>query len=70
MGKLLIIIGIILIVAGIIVTYSDRIPFIGRLPGDISIKKDNYNFYFPITTSIILSIVISLILYLINRWRQ
>ncbi len=70
MGKLLIIIGIIIIVAGIIVTYSDRIPFIGRLPGDISIKKDNYNFYFPITTSIILSIVISLILYLINRWRQ
>jgi hypothetical protein len=69
-GKILIIIGFILIVVGIIVTFSDRIPFIGKLPGDISIEKENFRFYFPIATSIILSIVISLLLYFINRWRQ
>lgn len=70
MGKILIIIGFILIVAGILVTYSDRIPFIGKLPGDITIEKENFRFYFPITTSILLSVLISLALYLINRWRQ
>ena len=70
MGKILIIIGFILIVVGLIVTYSDRIPFIGRLPGDISVERENFRFYFPLTTSILISIVISLVLYLINRWRQ
>ncbi len=70
MGKILIIIGFILIVAGILITYSDRIPFIGKLPGDITIEKENFRFYFPITTSILLSVLISLALYLINRWRQ
>jgi Protein of unknown function (DUF2905). len=69
-GKILIIIGFILIVAGILITYSDRIPFIGKLPGDITIEKENFRFYFPITTSILLSVLISLALYLINRWRQ
>lgn len=70
MGKILIIIGIVLVIAGILVTYSDRIPFIGKLPGDILIEKGNSRFYFPLTTSILISIIISLILYFVNRWRQ
>jgi uncharacterized protein HemY len=70
MGKLLILLGIIIILVGVIVTYSDRIPFIGKLPGDITIEKENFKFYFPLTTSILISIVLSLVLYFINRWRQ
>ena len=70
MGKILIIIGFILIVIGIIVSYSDRIPFLGKLPGDIAIEKGNFRFYFPIATSIVLSVIFSLLLYFINRWRQ
>jgi hypothetical protein len=52
-GKILIIGGIILIAAGFLFFFSDKIPFIGRLPGDIIIKKKNFTFYFPIVTSII-----------------
>jgi hypothetical protein len=70
MGKLLIIIGSILLIAGIIITYAGRIPFLGKLPGDIKIEKENFSLYFPITTSILVSILISLIIYLINRWRN
>jgi cell division protein FtsW (lipid II flippase) len=70
MGKLLIIIGIVFIVAGIIVMYSDKIPYLGKLPGDIQVERENFRFYFPVMTSIILSILISLILYFINRWKN
>ena len=70
MGRILIIAGIVFILAGLIVAYSDRIPFLGKLPGDIRIEKDTFSFYFPITTSILVSIVLSLLIYLINRWKQ
>jgi len=61
-GKLLIFLGIVLIVAGLFIS------FVGRLPGDIYIKKENFTFYFPITTSIVLSIVLSFLLYLFSRF--
>ncbi len=70
MGKILIIAGVILIVLGVLVTFSSRIPFIGKLPGDFSFEKDNFKFYFPLTSSIIISIIVSVILYFINRMRQ
>lgn len=70
MGKLLIIVGIVCIVAGLLITYGPRVPFLGKLPGDISIEKENFKFYFPITTSILISIILSLILYLINRFKN
>ncbi len=66
-GKILIITGIILIVIGIILNISGKIPFIGRLPGDIYIKKDNFSFYFPITTCIIISIVLTLIFSIFKK---
>lgn len=69
-GKLLIITGLIIFAIGILISFSDKIPFFGKLPGDIEIKKENFTFYFPIVTSIILSIIISLILYLINKFRN
>ena len=70
MGKLLIIVGIISIIAGLLITYADKVPFLGKLPGDIVIEKENFKFYFPITTSILVSIIISLLLLLINRWKN
>jgi len=68
MGILLITVGIIIVVVGLLVYFSDRIPLIGRLPGDIRIQRENFTFYFPLATSIILSILVSLILYLIRRF--
>lgn len=67
LGKSLIIIGIIIVVIGLFATYGPRIPFLGKLPGDIHIKRDNFVFYFPLATSIIISIVLSLILYFFTR---
>ena len=55
-GKNLIFLGIIILLVGFLFTLSGKFPFIGNLPGDISIKRDNFSFYFPITTSIVLSI--------------
>jgi hypothetical protein len=66
-GKLLIIAGIFILILGIIFLLGDKIPFIGRLPGDIIIKKKNFTFYFPLVTSIILGLIISLILFLLKK---
>jgi len=69
LGKSLIFIGIIVIVVGTILLFNDRLPFnLGKLPGDISYKKENFSFYFPITTSILISIVLSLLFYLFGRF--
>ena len=67
-GKLLIIGGFALLVVGTILLFFNKIPFLGKLPGDILIKKENFTFYFPVVTSIVLSIVLSLIIYLIRRF--
>ncbi|MDQ3393726.1 MAG: DUF2905 domain-containing protein [Bacteroidota bacterium] len=68
-GKLIIFAGFILIIVGLLVYFSDRIPFLGRLPGDILVKKNNFTFYFPFATSIIISIIVSIILYFISKSR-
>ncbi len=68
-GKSLIFMGIVIIIVGTILLCSDRLPFnLGKLPGDISYKKENFSFYFPITTSILISIILSLLFYLFNRF--
>jgi hypothetical protein len=69
MGNLLIIVGIILVVLGLIFSFGGRIPFLGKLPGDILIRRNNFTFYFPLATSIVLSILLTLILMLINRFK-
>ncbi len=66
-GKLLFIVGIIIAVTGLVLIYGPKMPLIGRLPGDVFIKKGNFTFYFPVATSVIISIVVTLILYLISR---
>jgi hypothetical protein len=67
LARTLIILGVVLIVAGLILTFAGKIPWVGRLPGDIVIHKKNVTFYFPLATSIIISVVLSLILWLISR---
>jgi hypothetical protein len=66
-GKLLLIAGGLIALIGLILMFSDKIPFLGKLPGDIVIKKKNFTVYIPIATSILLSIIISLILYLFRK---
>jgi hypothetical protein len=65
-GRLLTIFGVVMIGIGFLLTYFDKIPFVGKLPGDITIRKDNVLICFPIATSIILSVAVSLILWLIS----
>jgi len=68
-GKSIIFLGILIVIIGIILLFIDKLPFnLGRLPGDIAIKKENFSFYFPITTSIIISIVLSLLFYLFGKF--
>jgi len=68
-GKMLVLLGGVIVGVGILLMFFDKIPYIGKLPGDISIKKDNFQFYFPLTTSILISIVLSLILWLFSHWK-
>jgi hypothetical protein len=67
LGKTLIIIGAIAIVIGALLMLSGKIPWLGRLPGDISIKNENFSFYFPLTTCILISLAISLLLWFFRK---
>jgi hypothetical protein len=67
-GKLLIVAGIVLLIAGLFFVFSPKIPFLGKLPGDLLVKRENFTFYFPLASGILLSVLISLILYLIRRF--
>ncbi len=68
MGRTLIIVGLVLVAIGILFTYPARLPFrIGRLPGDITIRGRNSVFYFPLATSVLLSLLLSLVLWLFGR---
>ena len=66
-GKILVIFGVVLVVIGMIMLYGAKIPWLGKLPGDITIKRDNFTFYFPLATSIILSIILTILLSLFRR---
>jgi uncharacterized protein HemY len=62
-GKLLLIIGGMIFLLGLLLSFSGKIPYLGQLPGDILVKKKNFSFYFPLTTCIILSIVLTALVY-------
>ncbi|MBD3425640.1 MAG: DUF2905 family protein [Candidatus Omnitrophica bacterium] len=66
-GKMLVILGLVLLLAGGLFLLSGKIPWLGRLPGDIVIRRENFTFYFPVTTCILVSIVISFLLFLFTR---
>ena len=67
LGKLLLLLGGLLIIVGVLVMLAAKIPWLGRLPGDIYIERPNFTFYFPVTTSILISIVLSFLWYLLLR---
>jgi hypothetical protein len=67
LGKLLVGFGVLLVVAGLVLMLVGRVPWIGRLPGDIYVQRGNWTFYFPLATSILVSVVLSLLLYFFGR---
>jgi len=67
LGKMLVLLGVFIIAVGVLLLIGEKIPWIGKLPGDILIKKKNFTFYFPITTSIIISIILTLLFTLFRK---
>ncbi len=70
-GKLLLVIGGLIVFIGLLLIFNQQIPFFGKLPGDIFVKKDNFSFFFPIVTfliiSVVLTIIINLVLYFLKK---
>ena len=66
-GKILLVSGLLLAGIGLLIMLSDKIGWIGRLPGDIIIKRENYSFYFPLATCILISVVLTLLIWLFRR---
>ena len=68
LGRLLIVAGVVLIVVGLFITLGLRLPFrLGHLPGDISYRGRNGGFYFPIVTCLLLSVLLSVVMWFVNR---
>jgi hypothetical protein len=67
LGRLLIVLGGILIIVGAAVVLLGKLPWFGRLPGDIYIERRNFTFFFPLTTSILISVILSLVVYFLSR---
>lgn len=67
LGKMLVIMGVLLVLIGLAFMFADKIPYIGRFPGDIYIKRDRFSFYFPLTTSIIISIILTILFSLFRK---
>jgi hypothetical protein len=67
LGRALVVLGIVIAVVGLALVFFDRVPWIGRLPGDIHVRRGNWTLYVPLGTSILLSLVLTVILWLIGR---
>jgi len=67
LGRPLIILGLMLVAAGLVLSFAPRIPWLGKLPGDITVKREHFSFYFPLATCILISAVVSFILWLIRK---
>ena len=67
MGKMLVILGLLLVIVGLGFMFADKIPYIGRLPGDIYVKREKFSFYFPLTTSIIISIILTILFSIFRK---
>ncbi len=66
-AKILIAFGLLIALAGVVVLLVGRVSWIGRLPGDIHVQRGNFTFYFPLATSLLLSVVLTLVFYLLGR---
>jgi hypothetical protein len=70
-GKILIVLGMMLAGAGVLLVFSGKLPFrLGRLPGDLVYQGRNGSFYFPVVTCILLSVVLSLLMWVVNHFRR
>jgi hypothetical protein len=67
LGRILIVIGLVVAGIGLAMVFAGKIPWLGKLPGDFFFRGKNFSFYFPITTSILISVILTLILWFINR---
>jgi uncharacterized protein HemY len=71
LGKILLIFGLLMVILGVVLlaagTLSGKVPWLGRLPGDIYLKRDNFTLYFPLATCIIISIILTVIFSLFRR---
>jgi hypothetical protein len=67
LGKLLIVLGVLMALAGVALVAVGRVPWLGRLPGDINVERGQWSFHFPIVTSLLLSALLTLVFYLIGR---
>ena len=71
LGKLLVFLGVMLVVVGVLVMLLARMHFpLGRLPGDFLYRGKNTTVYFPLATSVVVSVVLSIVLYVVSRWRK
>jgi len=70
LGKILVGVGVLIVVLGLVLMFSPRLPWLGKLPGDISIERENFRLYIPLGTSILLSVVASLVLWLISHFKK
>ena len=67
LGRILIVIGLVIAGIGLALVLAGKIPWLGRLPGDFIFRGKGFSFYFPLTTSIVISVILTLILWLINK---
>lgn len=66
-GKILIICGMVVLALGLLFTFGGKIPYLGKLPGDILIRRENFTFYMPLTTSLVLSVILTVLFRLFNK---
>ena len=67
LGRTLIILGLVIVLVGIVVSLAGKLPWLGRLPGDIAVKRENFSFFFPLGTCLLLSALLSLVMWLFRR---
>jgi len=66
-GKLLVVAGLVLLAIGLVLYITGKIPFLGKLPGDLVIRRRNFTFYFPLTTCLLISGILSLIFFILSK---
>jgi hypothetical protein len=67
LGRSLIVVGVLIVVVGAVLMLAGRVPWVGRLPGDIYIQRGNWSFYFPVVTSLVVSVLLTLLFWLFGR---
>lgn len=67
LGRLLIIFGGVIVVAGVLMMLAGKLPWVGRLPGDIVLHRKNFTFYFPLATSILISLLLTLLFWILGK---